>query len=364
MDSIRAGQAVAFYLFDVAESADLSAVPEAIGGSAVAARLAPKPPTPAYVQYDRPPVSFDGELIGVTPPAGFHSRIRIYEYGVVSVALAQPFAGSWEAFVELGQSLIENAELEADAERICRRVIERLGRALKGPRREFLSEDYVVFAITELDAPSTADAMLATRGDQIAAMLRGERQTLSGEERARVLGHRLSYLADDLVVATWNAALVYDTAPGVEATLEILEFANSQLLEYRHYDQFLDAELESIYLQVQRPRWYDQWVGSTYTRAARRVHSLYIDINELTDRTENTIKFIGDIYAVRLFSLVAERLGLDRWKADVEGKLETLDDIYRFFVEQSSMARGNFLEVTIVLILIFELVLIFLGVME
>src|SRR5207244_13450158 len=129
--------------------------------------------------------------------------------------------------------------------------------------------------------------------------------------------------------------------------LEILEFANSQLLEFRHYDQRLDKELGSIYKRLQRPRRLDQWFGGRYTRAARQVHALFIDVNELTDRTENTLKFIGDIYAVRLFSLVAGRLGLDRWKADVEAKLETLDDIYRFSVEQSSMARGHFMELVV-----------------
>jgi hypothetical protein len=84
----------------------------------------------------------------------------------------------------------------------------------------------------------------------------------------------------------------------------------------------------------------------------------------LTDRTENALKFIGDIYAARLFSLVASRLGLNTWKSDVEGKLKTLDDIYRFAVEQSSMSRGEFLELTIVLILVLELVLILMGVMQ
>jgi hypothetical protein len=93
------------------------------------------------------------------------------------------------------------------------------------------------------------------------------------------------------------------------------------------------------------------------------VHSLYIDLNELTDRTENAVKFIGDIYAVRLFRLAADRLALASWKADVEQKLDTMDDIYRFAVEQSGMARGQVLELTIVLILILELVLFFAGVM-
>jgi hypothetical protein len=44
--------------------------------------------------------------------------------------------------------------------------------------------------------------------------------------------------------------------------------------------------------------------------------------------------------------------------------LETLDDIYRFAVEQTGMARGEALELLVVLILIFELVLFVMGVMK
>jgi hypothetical protein len=166
------------------------------------------------------------------------------------------------------------------------------------------------------------------------------------------------------VIPTYNAALVYDTPAGTQATLEILEFANSQLLEFRYYDQLLDAQLASIYARLQRPRWRETLAGGRYTRAARHVHSLFIDVNELTDRTENALKFVGDIYAARLFSLVAGRLGLDAWKANVQEKLKTLDDIYRFAAERSSMSRGQFLELTVVVILVLELVLVFMGVMR
>jgi hypothetical protein len=105
-------------------------------------------------------------------------------------------------------------------------------------------------------------------------------------------------------------------------------------------------------------------MGSRYTRAARHVHALFIDVNELTDRTENALKFVGDIYAARLFSLVADRLGLEIWKGKVQEKLKTVDDIYRFAVEQSSMSRGQFLELTVVVILVLELLLVFMGVMK
>jgi hypothetical protein len=364
MPPIRDAHLFAFYLFDVAERIDLASIPSLIAGPAVAARLAPKPATPAYVQYDKPPLSFDGEAVGVAEIDSFRVRVRVYDYGVISLGLSQGFAGTWPEIVSLGQTLIESDDLEQRAEQAVRTIAERLKPALVGYRDRFLSEDYLVYAINELDQPLPADDLLARHGGDIAAMLRGERQALSEQERTKILRHRISYLVDDLVVPTWNAALVYDTPAGTQAALEILEFANSQLLEFRYYDTLLDDQLASIYSRMQRPRWFEQWIGSRYSRTARQVNALFIDVNELTDRTENALKFIGDIYAARMFGLVADRLGLETWKANVQEKLETLDDIARFALEQSSVARGQFLEITIVLILILELVLVFMGVMR
>jgi hypothetical protein len=364
MPQIKTGQIVAFYLFDVAETIDLQAVPALVGGPAVAARLAPKPATPSYVQYDKPPLSFDGSAVDIPELDGFQVRFRTYDYGVVSIALSKPFCGEWSELVAIGQNLIESDEFEQRAELVCRGIATRLQSALIGARPTALSEDYLVFVVNDLERRLSADDLLAAHGEVVAAMLRGERQPLSDQEKGVILRHRISYLSDDLVIPTWNAALVYDTPVGALASLEILEFANSQLLEFRYYDQLLDAELASIYARLQHPKWYDEWIGSRYARAARQVHSLFIDVNDLTDRTENTLKFIGDIYAARLFGLVADRLGLERWKANVQEKLKTLDDVYRFAVEQSSISRGQFLELAIVLILVLELALVFMGVMK
>ena len=48
----------------------------------------------------------------------------------------------------------------------------------------------------------------------------------------------------------------------------------------------------------------------------------------------------------------------------MEDKLKTLADIYRSVVEQVSISRGHFLELIIVLILVLELILFFLGIMK
>ncbi len=179
-----------------------------------------------------------------------------------------------------------------------------------------------------------------------------------------MLRHRLSYLTDDLVVPAYNAAFVLDSDPAALASLEILEFVNSQLLEFRYHDEVLESELNRIYASLQQPRWIDRWFGRRHTQSARRLHSLFIDVNELTDQMENAVKLVGDLYSARLFNLAAARVGLDAWKRNVQDKLKTLDDIYRFVVEQTGMSQANLLELVIVLILIIELGLLLAGILK
>ena len=363
MPTIAASTITSFYLFDVAEEIDLERLRQLIGGGAAAARFVPKAGTPSYFQYSLPPLVVDGEAVGVGPIAGFRARLKFFDYGVISLALTQPFAGEWSELLALSQKYIENDAIEQQAESACRGVVERCAAAMKAGRAKWLTEDYLVFSITSLTPQMTGDELLTQRSEEIALLLRGERHALSRQERDEVLRSHLSYLATDLVVPTWNAALVLDSEPGAQAALEILEFANSQLLEFRYYDDLLDVELARIYTRLQRKNRFDTLLGRGYIQAARELHALFVDVNEITDRTQNSFKMIGDIFAARLFQLVAARLGVGMWKASVDDKLETLDGVYRFAVEQVGISRGHFLELTIVAILVFELILFFLGLM-
>ena len=359
---VAAATVTAFYLYDVAEQIDLAALRATLRTGA-AARLRPAAITPSYLQYQVPPLIVEGDQVGVAAIEGFAARLKFFDYGVVSLALTRGFRGSWADLIAVSQTYIENEALESRAEAAVRGLVDRCAAAMTRRRGGYVSEDYLAIAVTALDTPMSADDLLARQGEAIARIVRGERQPLSAQEQQSVLGHRLSYLANDLIVPTWNCAFVYDSEPGAVAALELFEFANSQLLEFRYYDGLLDTELGRIYGMLQRSRWWNSLFGRGYVRAAGQLHALFIDVNELTDRTENALKIVGDIYAARVFDLAASRLGLARWKQSVKDKLDTLDDVYRFAVEQVSIARGHFLELVIVLILLFELALFFLGIM-
>jgi hypothetical protein len=364
LTDVRSATIVAFYLFDVAEQIDLAALRSALGGDAAQAPLTRKASAPSYLQYAVPPVVVEGEALGIGGIDGFHVRVKFFDYGVLSFALTRQTGGAWSDLPALSQEYVENEVLEQQVERICRTLVTRFAPAMQGSRPTVLTEDYLVVAVTDLGERITGDVLVRQRGAEIASIVRGERQPLSQQEQDEVLRNRLSYLADDLVVPTWNAAFIYDTEAGAQAALEIVEFANSQLLQFRYYDELLDVALGRIYAQLQEHHWWDSLAGRRYLRAAHQLHALFIDVNELTDRTQNALKMVGDIYAARLFHLIAARLGLERWKASVEDKLKTLNDIYTFAVEQVAISRGHFLELTIILILVLELVLFFMGIMR
>jgi len=350
------GWVSAYFLFDIGDGIDLQAVAKDIDES-VPARLSTRPSTPTYLQYQQPPLTLGGAVIGAAECEGFQVRLKLFDYGVISVVLTRVLPDTWEEVLSSGLAWQEDQRLPAAAERVCRSLLQRVSRAVLRARDTFLSEDYWVFTVIRNEG-DTAESFLSARGDLIAQLLRGERELLSSQEREETLRHRISYYESDVVIASWSGALVYDTPVGAPGVLEILEFANSQLLEFRYYDHRLDKELADIYAALQSGGWRRTLLSRRYAKAARQVHSLFIDVNELTDKVENALKIVGDVYAARLFAMTAARLGLEQWKTNVRDKLKTVDEINHFAFERSAMARGEFLELTVVVLILLEIVLL------
>jgi len=124
----------------------------------------------------------------------------------------------------------------------------------------------------------------------------------------------------------------------MEATSEILEFANSQLLEFRYYDQVLDAELSAVHDEMQTRRTATRLFRSyRYRKTARRRNALYLDISELTEKS------------------AAQKLGLNEWKPLVNPKLQSSEVPYRSLIDEASTLQMQFMELAVVLILVFEL---------
>jgi hypothetical protein len=321
---------------------------------------------PAYVRYQRPPVEETLEPLILESGERLAGEIKYYDYGVVSLEFELPFSGDWDTLVELSCRWTSDTSFEGMALRIVKQKLALAAPALIKPYAsqdgggEFLQEDYFIFHVREIDGSPSADELLAEKRDQIAQVVRGEMALLSDGERQEILQSRISYYPNDLAVIGWNAAFIYDTQSGAETAIQLLQYANSQLLEFRHYDELLTTELEKVYdfLDAGGTGLWGRWRTA---RAAAKLHTVLLDVNELTERADNAIKFLSDMFSARLYKLCAAKVGVPDYKDLVKEKLQTAEDLYRFMVEQFNQSRAFVLELMVVVILIIELIYFFKG---
>ena len=357
------GSVLVLIQYDVCEEIRLDVLREIFGARTAEASFKK---APAYVRYQRTPVEESIEPLTLESGERLNGEIKYYDYGVVSLEFELPFSGDWETLIELSSRWTSDTTFEKLASRIVKQKLERAAPALIKPYKEkpyvgeFLQEDYFIFHLREIEGASSAADLLAAHRDHIAQIVRGELATLSEGEREEILQSSISYYPNDLAVIGWNAAFIYDTQAGAETAIQLLQYANSQLLEFRHYDDLLTKELEKVYdfLDAGGTGLWGRWRTA---RAAAKLHTVLLDVNELTERADNAIKFLSDMFSARLYKLCAAKVGVPDYKDLVKEKLQTAEDLYKFMVEQFNQSRAFVLELMVVVILIIELIYFFKG---
>jgi hypothetical protein len=352
------GSVMVLLQYDVAEAIRLDLLQELVSARKVA-KPSMKHPAPGYVRYQRPPVVVPVESLVLESGEQLHGEIKYYDYGVLSVVFELPFTGGWEKLTALASRWVWDVDFAAQATAIVSASLERAAPALIKPYEEWLSEDYLIFHVREIDGSPSVAELIREHGPRIAQVVRGDTGQLAESECNEVLQSRISYYANDLAVIGWNAAFLYDSTSGAETAVQLLEYANSQLLEFRHYDDLLTEELERVYTLLDKGTGtFARW---RLARSATRLHTVLLDVAELTEHADNAIKFLSDMFAARLYKLAALKVGVPDYKELVTRKVHTAEELYRFMVDQFNQSRAFFMELTVVIILVVELVYLFRG---
>jgi hypothetical protein len=348
-------------LYDVAEQIQLDQLQALVNIEPARAQPRFKHPAPEYVRFERPAVVEYPEYVSMEGGQQFQARVKYFDYGVISVELELEFDAGWEELIRLANRWIMAPEIDRCTSELVRTRLERVAPSLRQPYSVRLSEDYYIIHLREaLDdngGPSPAAALLAAHGEQISQIVRGESTPLSDNECKEVLQSSLSYYPSDLLVVGWVAALVYDTPEGAAPAIQLLEYANTQLLEFRHYDDVLTRVLQHVYKTLERRGGvFRRW---RMARESARLNTLRLDIRELTERTDNAIKFLSDMFYARAYRMAAARVGVPDYRHLVDEKLRTAGELYEFMVDQFHQARAFVLEAMVVAILVIELFRVF-----
>ena len=351
------------FLYDVAEAIGLDVLRSMAEKKGVELRSSLAHPVPHHLRFERPPSIEPAGLMALDTGENVEVTTKYYDYGVVSIEMELPFEGDWDSLVSQSNRWSNVAELENRANDLLAIALKRATPALVRPYKTWLREDYFIVHLPEITAQDgttlTAADLLASHAREVAQLVRDESVPLSDAERQEVLQSSISYSRTDLLVVGWTGALVYGHSEVAEMTIQVLEYANTQLLEFRHYDGLLTHLLDGVYRSLERKGGViDAWRQS---REAARLNTIRLDVMELTEKVDNAIKFLSDMFYARLYNLAAAKVGVPDYRALVDQKLRTAGELYRFMVDQFNQTRSFVLELAVVIILIIEFFFLFRG---
>jgi hypothetical protein len=355
---VCSGSVTALRLFDIAYSIDLKQIEEMSRDSSVRSSLLSAPAK--SLAFDVPPVLVTLPPLRITI-AGRSLECplsaRFYEFGVVAISLRVPANDiSWNGLSELVNEVDATVGPRGSLppwEGILDTLQETYSPAFHRPSGTLFEEDHLVTVVQEWERPVTAAELQVSL--DLGPLLSGETRPLASKAREELLRHRFSYYEDDLVVMTWDRAFIYEPRNDSDVA-DILEVANAQLLEFRYYDELLDDELPRMYEMVRKARRPLNLLASRrFADLARQLYTLVAEVTELTEKAENVLRVTEDVYLARVYLAALSIFRVPTVSASVQGKLSIIRDTYAALYEEASSARGELLEIAIVLLILIEI---------
>ena len=266
--------------------------------------------------------------------------------------------------IPLNSTVVMDADsMAAHIHRLAQEIVTELNQHLVRPHAQPPEEEaYTVFCLAspvrnDDGEEINAEQWFHVHRRQVAALLTQEEELerLSKQEAEESTARYLSYYDNDLVVVDWDAALIIDEPKDFDETLHIMELANLQLAELEAYDRLLDEALERSYRDLgERPL-------RSRRDILRELREIRIDMARFNDELSNTTKFFGDWHLARIYDKLSARFHLGDWHRTIGGKLKTLDDLYQILKQDQNNRLMVWLEITIVLLFVIDLVILVLG---
>jgi hypothetical protein len=356
--SIQSGLCYRLFAYDGARSINLDVAEDRIHETTQRETIKHKHRAPSHFEFQPPPLRTTQEIDPVDL-----GRYRlcsnvdlvVYDFGAVAVIYAIAIDGPVKELLNLSEELYDNEFLLTDSRLRVQQLIKMMADAVIHPHSTDVVEDYVIYHIQSFTHRLDPKAFSSANAQEIARILRAERQVLSDEEVRDALAAKISFGLEDLMIADWNAALIIDREG--DDIRAVLEYANVELLEMRYLDQKLDLALNQAYETLSRPSSNLPLILGYYSTDLHRLAELQVDNTIIFEGVNNTLKLLGDQYLARVYALINRRFHLDEWDASILRKLQTLESVYDKISDQASNRRMEMLEWVIIILIAFSIVL-------
>jgi hypothetical protein len=356
----------ALFAYDIGMAVQLHAAARLVHGDQRLGAADRSRPMPRYLAFKNPPLRLTqrGDEI---PVGGARTsavvELVVFDFGAVSVTYRLSQAGDLSEALALSAALDESPALFAESKRRVQALLEVIAPAVTRPQVADLVEDYLIFQIGEpgRGEPDPAARIQANR-PLVAQILRSERRALSPLEVDDALASRIGYEAGEEAVIDWNAAVLFQKE--IQDILPVLEYVNVELLELRWLDSQLDQVLDRSYEALAGKGSGQSGWRRTFPlipdREIRAVARLQMDGALLFEGVTNALKLVGDQYLARLYRMVAQRMRMPEWHANILRKLHVAESIHEKLSDQAARQRLEALEWIIIALIAVSIGTVFL----
>jgi hypothetical protein len=286
--------------------------------------------------------------------------VRVWHYGGASLCFCVPLpeGTTWPELVRLAHWLERDREIDALARVRVNEFQRAIGSAIPALNDWATHEDYVIYFLQDVEGIEAGALQLFDKVDVPALILAEPKEHLSDQVRKQVRDGVSQYTRDDLALIDWNCALVIEPSGSMDVPA-VLEFANSQLLEMRYYDDLLDTRLDTLYKSVAGKR--PGILSNAYSKLGEEAGQIYLEIAEVVENVENSLKVVGDFYLANVFRSASARFRFKDWQTSIDEKLRNLAEMSKLLHSQVSESRSHWLEIIIIALIAVELVPFFKG---
>jgi hypothetical protein len=275
----------------------------------------------------------------------FMAVARVYTIGAISFCFVHEDGEAHFSALEQMALLFPEQEGLAD---FYVQYLKTLGEIIRPHIRNFaidpdFFEDYTVYVTDKRD-----DSL-----DPV-ALLVGERTKISPQMREEIIKNSLSYTPDDLAVLAWDSALLCNPETSTDL-IDLIEFANVQVLELRYYDRELTRQMEKMYDDIEEAERLSQLFRMReYHAIMAKQMETYAGISEIIEKVNNLIKVTEDVYYARVYAAALKVLRIGQWSESVSRKMDVIRENYSMLSDEVRIQHSHFLEWVIIILIALE----------
>ncbi|AGB03573.1 hypothetical protein [Methanoregula formicica] len=341
--------ALRFYrIYDIGREIDLDWLEKALAQNYFTARTSFVRVKPKSIMIEDPPLMIQMHPIRVERdgrPFEFSVLARVYDIGAIS------FCFIYETPDADISRLEEIAFLFAGQEGLSEfyvQYLKTLGEIIRPHIRNFaidpdFYEDYSVYVTDKRD-----DSI-----DPVALLL-GEKTNIAPQMREEIIKNSLSYTTDDLAILSWDSALLCNPENPTDL-IDLIEFANVQVLELRYYDRELAREMEKMYDDIEHADQMSPFFRSRqYHAIMAKLMETSAEISEIIEKVDNLIKVTEDVYYARVYATALKVLRSGQWSESVSRKMRVIKENYSMLSDEVRIQHSNSLEWIIIILIALE----------